>query len=61
MLVKHPSQSQLIFTVDTSRTVFFNLFEVAEPKMTSKTSWNPNDHQKTLRNPKFSKLTKYLQ
>jgi hypothetical protein len=33
-----------------SSAVFFNLFEVAEPKMTSKTSRKPN----------FSKLTEYL-
>ena len=50
--------------VSSSISVFFKLFEVAEPKMSSKTSRNPNCPQKTSRNPNcsqklknFSKLT----
>jgi hypothetical protein len=38
-------------------SVFFHLFEVAEPKMTQKILRNQIALKKSLRNPNFSKLT----
>ena len=56
--------SQLLFlmkikpTLKYSRTVFFNLFIIAEPKMTKINFAEPKSpSKKTLRNPNFSKVT----